>query len=397
MSFASQCPVCKTILEFPDHDPPGPVMCPVCSTRYKIQGKMLAHLTFSDFYEILGISQYADQVEIKKAIRAAILKHHPDRNPGDPEAETRIRQVLKAKEILSDSTNRRLYDSVFSAKPLNIWKKQAPRKKTFVPKKEPVIHHEPVSAGMGDGTRQRGEQYYTYDDSAEISVDKFGRRRVGDPDDPTQEVILIQGGVPINLSSKRAYRQFHKVRIVWQIAGSIVGALAGMIIGISNGTLPGGLVLALLGAVMGWLFTSYPGGLVVIGFFTARLFIMGIVIAVAASKYISGFWFPPGIFQILKVIQFTTASGAIAFGLWSISTSRFVGHEPFTVHAISLRTAALGSWLGAIVGCLVLFVKTYTLDIAQSTIWYWFIGLTIWLILDTAIFGRTWVFIRKVK
>jgi len=389
MPYPSQCPTCKTVLGFPERTPPDPVMCPVCNSRYKIEGRLIAHLSFTDFYGLLGISQYADQHEIKKAIRAAILKHHPDRNPGDPDAEIRIRNVLSAKEILSDTTKRVLYDSVYNAKPLPLWKKKKP---------EPAraAYAEPQRESDGSDTaRSRGEQYYSYDESAE----PVGRHRPGDPDevDPMQEVILLQGGVPINLSSRRAYRKYTRVRMYWQISGSVIGALAGLIFGILNGNLIGAAILGLLGAFLGFLFTSYPGGLVVIIFFIVRMFLAGLLLAIIVSRYETGIWFPPGILKFFRVIQFTMSAGAAAFGLWAISTGRFIGYEPFTVHALSLRSAALGAWLGAITGLLVLFVQTHSANMAQSTIYYWFLAMTVWFILDTWIFGRTWVFIRKLK
>ena len=390
MPFPSQCPVCRTVLEFPDYTPSDPVRCPVCNTRYKIEGRMVAQLSFSDYYELLGTSPDADASEIKKSIRAAILKHHPDRNPGDPGAELRIRAILKAKELLTDTNKRKMYDSVYHARALKIWTKER-----IEPDRGTAVGYTKVQ-GESDGTRQRGEHFYTYDDTNVIAGPTPSKPRPGDPDTyPRQEVILVQGGVPINLSSKRARRDYYRIRGLWQLAGSVIGALAGIIFGMMNGSLPGALVLALIGAFAGWLFTSYPGGLVVIVFFIARMFVVGLILAIGASKYATGIWFPHGFIITLKVIQFTTSAGALALGLWSISASRFIGYEPYTVHAASLKAAAVGAWLGAIVGLFVLLVQTGTVNVAYETTWYWFIMMTLWLILDTSIFGRTWVLIRN--
>jgi DnaJ-class molecular chaperone with C-terminal Zn finger domain len=64
----------------------------------------------SDFYEILGVSKSADEREIKKAYKRLAMKYHPDRNPGDKEAETKFKEVKEAYEILTDAQKRAAYD-----------------------------------------------------------------------------------------------------------------------------------------------------------------------------------------------------------------------------------------------------------------------------------------------
>jgi DnaJ-class molecular chaperone len=63
-----------------------------------------------DYYETLGVSRDASDDDIKKAYRKLARQHHPDRNPGDKQAEARFKEVQDAYDILSDKTKRAQYD-----------------------------------------------------------------------------------------------------------------------------------------------------------------------------------------------------------------------------------------------------------------------------------------------
>ncbi|BBU61490.1 chaperone protein DnaJ [Methylosinus sp. C49] len=63
-----------------------------------------------DFYEILGVSKTSTDVELKIAFRKAAMQYHPDRNPGDSEAEARFKEVNEAYQCLSDTQKRAAYD-----------------------------------------------------------------------------------------------------------------------------------------------------------------------------------------------------------------------------------------------------------------------------------------------
>ena len=64
-----------------------------------------------DYYEILSVAREASADEIKKAYRKMAMKYHPDRNPGDNEAEASFKEAAEAYEVLSDLQKRRIYDT----------------------------------------------------------------------------------------------------------------------------------------------------------------------------------------------------------------------------------------------------------------------------------------------
>ena len=63
-----------------------------------------------DYYDILGLQKGANKDEIKKAYRKVAMKYHPDRNPGDAEAEAKFKEASEAAEVLTNEQKRQRYD-----------------------------------------------------------------------------------------------------------------------------------------------------------------------------------------------------------------------------------------------------------------------------------------------
>src|SRR5579863_4956136 len=63
-----------------------------------------------DYYKVLDLARNASESDFKKAYRRLAMKYHPDRNPGDHDAEEKFKEAKEAYEVLSDSQKRALYD-----------------------------------------------------------------------------------------------------------------------------------------------------------------------------------------------------------------------------------------------------------------------------------------------
>jgi len=63
-----------------------------------------------DYYEVLGVQKNATKDEIKRGYRKVAIKYHPDKNPGDKEAEEKFKEATEAYEVLSDDKKKQIYD-----------------------------------------------------------------------------------------------------------------------------------------------------------------------------------------------------------------------------------------------------------------------------------------------
>lgn len=71
-------------------------------------------MNYKDYYQILGVSKAADEKEIKRAYRKLALRYHPDKNPGNKQAEEKFKELNEAYEVLGNPDNRSKYDRLGS-------------------------------------------------------------------------------------------------------------------------------------------------------------------------------------------------------------------------------------------------------------------------------------------
>ncbi|BCD67814.1 molecular chaperone DnaJ [Nitratiruptor sp. YY09-18] len=123
-----------------------------------------------DYYEILEVDRNASFEEIKKAYRKLALKYHPDRNPGDKEAEEKFKLINEAYQVLSDEEKRALYDR-YGKSGLENQGFSGFEQSSY---EDIMDFFESVfgqAFGRGFGRRPRSDEKYPLDISIEIEID----------------------------------------------------------------------------------------------------------------------------------------------------------------------------------------------------------------------------------
>ena len=69
-------------------------------------------MDYKNYYEILGVEKNASKEDIKRAYRKLAKKYHPDKNPGDKQAEEKFKEINEANEVLSDTEKKARYDQI---------------------------------------------------------------------------------------------------------------------------------------------------------------------------------------------------------------------------------------------------------------------------------------------
>jgi len=70
---------------------------------------------YKDYYKLLDVDKSASQKEIKSAFRKLAAKHHPDKNPNNPAAEEKFKEINEAYTVLQDEEKRKFYDQYGTA------------------------------------------------------------------------------------------------------------------------------------------------------------------------------------------------------------------------------------------------------------------------------------------
>src|SRR5512143_2887319 len=69
-------------------------------------------MDYKDYYKILGVERSANADDVRKAYRKLAMQYHPDRNPDNPQAEEKFKEINEAYQVLSDSQKRARYDQL---------------------------------------------------------------------------------------------------------------------------------------------------------------------------------------------------------------------------------------------------------------------------------------------
>ena len=393
------------MLAFPEVSPTDPIRCPVCNTRFMMEGKRLAHLSFRDYYSLLDIHPGADDKIVGKAVRAKVLEFHPDRNPEDPNAEEKIRDVIQAKELLTDKARRRTYDRVFFARTLPKWTPsqrrqsgktgpyvRADRSDPFAPnERQPGYRAEQAgNAYSGTGAYSGRTQDRTGTASAGETRESRGREFYEQMMSSAQERSNRMAGHGVDQILREMELRDWMGRL-----GAGIGCILGASIGLLLGKFWGLLILGLIGTILGRIFGTYGKELVLLLLFILRAYVVGYILELFVVAFQLGGWQPETLKGVFGAMLLKAVIGALALGIIRIGSAALMGRFIRFAEVGVLLQAATGAWLGALVGLILLLIGNIEGD--RIPLYTWFILFTIYLLIDTAIFARPVIIVLQQR
>jgi hypothetical protein len=384
MAFPGECPICKTVLSFPEMTGDDPVRCPSCNTRFVVDGRNLVHLSFTDYYALLGVAPNTDVAEIRKLIRAKILEYHPDHNPDDPKASERLIEVIQAKELLTDPEKRRLYDSVYFAPALLRWSFRSPSTGYRATETSRPSDVRPPSA--------RRETKY------EEVISQARTRSKTAPDENIEHLIdeiekmFASQGMYVDLRRNVVTPNLARDR-TWGIRGGLFFGFAGFLIGLYRGSGWGALILSVVGYILGWILGSNTNALVALVFLAGRLFFAGFIcgfIAASFTPHSSGWGH---LVQLIRGLVLVALGGAAILGLYRISIVTLAGRKFASLKYEVIRQGLIGSWLGGLAGLTWIYSTAPDIGDLKPVALAWFFLYSLYHLLDHTLFARPWIFI----
>ena len=375
MSIPANCPICSTVLDFPEYYSANPLRCPACNARFMVEGKRVAHLSFNDYYKLLEIDPRSSHEEVKKALRAKILQYHPDRNPDDPQANDRMREVLQAKELLGEPSKRKTYDSVYFAKSIPIWT----GRKT------------PQASSGSYSNRPESSRKSQYEEMVAQAKERSRTAAEQDIEHLIAEINAILSIYGRNPSYWASHLRREVNRIQWGLIGAVIGGIAGLIAGLSGGHVAGSLILAAIGALIGWFLGTYSGELASLLFLIGRLFVAGYLMGFIAARLSTGSWTLGSFSGAEFILVLSGMAGALIMGLLRLSMDAISSIYRLMLGFSMVRQALIGAWGGALIMLFLVLVIGDLDDVGQKTAYYWFALYSLYLFIDSQFFGRLWI------
>ncbi len=338
------------MLAFPDFSTAEPLRCPACETRFRIVGRAPEQIRFIDYYRVVGVPPNASASKIKQAIRVQIRKHHPDRNPENPKSPEILKEVLSAREVLTDQSKRSEYDSVHRAVILKKW-------------------------GAWDviQTGSNGEGHVGVV-AREADIDHL--RKEIDGMDPDGALTSAMAGWDKTVDLGR-------LSALYRWLGVISLGIAWLLFALGHGWSAGGAFVVACACLLGWFWGSRPGGLAALAFFVARIYSFSFLFFTLMGRSMDEAVKPglrTNIEDAFKMLNGRAELGALLFGI--IGTGYFLWRSPYAAALKVHRTAAVGAILGALIA-----VVLASHSLPHQMHWRWFAAFAIYLALDVGVFS----------